>query len=50
VDLRLDDHQRFAFGEKFLGDFLGRLGGFADLARRHGHAVLREQLFGLEFV
>jgi hypothetical protein len=50
VDLSLDDHHRFAFGEKPFRDGFGRFGRVANFTRRHGHTVLREQLFGLEFV
>jgi hypothetical protein len=48
--LGLDDDHPFAFGQEMLSDFPGRLGGVTNLARRHGDAALREQLFGLEFV
>ena len=50
VDLRFDHDQLGAAGEKFFRDGPGCFRRVADVARRDGHAVLREQLFGLIFV
>ena len=50
VDLGLDDHPRVARGEERFGDGFGLVGRQAGFPARDGHALLGQELLGLEFV